>query len=131
MLPLCAELDIAYLPYWPLGAGLLTGKYRRGEPMPRGSRFSSDDKWVPRAGDWHTDRNYRLVERLASWAAARGHTLTELAFGWLLAHDQVASVIAGASSPDQLASNAAAAAAWPLAPAEFLEVTDIVGTEPL
>jgi aryl-alcohol dehydrogenase-like predicted oxidoreductase len=126
VLPLCAELGIAYMPYWPLAAGLLTGKYRRGRPPPDGSRFATDRKWQPREGDWLNDRNYDLIDRLTAWAAAHGHSLPELAFGWLLAHRQVGSVIAGASSPGQLSANVAAASAWALSPAELAEVTAMV-----
>ena len=69
------------------------------------------------------------LDRLAAWAAARGHSLTELAFGWLLAHRQVRSVIAGATSPGQLAQNVRAASAWPLSAVEFAEVTAMTQAE--
>ncbi len=104
----CERCDVAFIPYFPLASGLLTGKYREGHPPPEGTRIT--EGW---AGDRLTDKALATVERLARWAEARGHTLLELAFSWLLAHDVVASVIAGATSPDQVRSNAAAAG-WAL-----------------
>jgi aryl-alcohol dehydrogenase-like predicted oxidoreductase len=123
VIPACAELGLAYMAYWPLAAGLLTGKYRRDQPVPAGSRFTRDGKWAERAGDWLSERNFALVDRLSGWAAERGHSLAELAFGWLHAHREVGTVIAGASSPDQVAQNVRAASAWVLSPAEFAEAT--------
>jgi aryl-alcohol dehydrogenase-like predicted oxidoreductase len=128
VLPTCAELGISYVAYWPLAAGLLTGKYRRGAPLPEDSRFTRDDKWVERVGEWHTERNYDLVERLTEFAADHGHSLLDLAFGWLFAHEPVASVIAGASSPAQIRTNAQAATAWLLSAAEFAEVSTVLTT---
>ena len=122
VLPLCAELGIAYMAYWPLAAGLLSGKYQRGAPMPAESRFAARRKWQPRVAEWHTDENYDILDRLMPWARDHGHTIIELAFAWLLAHPAVGTMIAGASSPEQLRSNVEAVT-WRLTPEEFGEVT--------
>jgi aryl-alcohol dehydrogenase-like predicted oxidoreductase len=103
VLPECERLGIAFLPFFPLVNGLLTGKYRRGQPPPEGSRAAAG--FGPKI---FTDENIALAESLAEFAAARGHTLLELAFGWLLSRPAVASVIAGARTPEQARLNAAA-----------------------
>jgi aryl-alcohol dehydrogenase-like predicted oxidoreductase len=96
---------------------MLTGKYRRGKPLPEGTRLSN-----PRYSDrFVNDDNYRVVERLEAFCAARGRTLLELAFAWLLARPVVASVIAGASTPEQLRQNATAIG-WELGADEIAEV---------
>ena len=96
---------LAFLPYFPLASGLLSGKYRRGEPPPAGARLAG-----AAAGDrFLNDRNLQIVEALTAFAAARGHTLLELAFSWLVAQPAVTSVIAGATKPEQVRANVAAA----------------------
>src|SRR5262249_2236241 len=80
VLPECERLGLAFLPYFPLANGLLTGKYRQGRPLPEGTRITSG--W---AKDWLNEKNLAIVEELARFAEGRGHTLLELAFGWLLA----------------------------------------------
>ncbi len=106
------RLGMAYLPYFPLANGLLTGKYRREEPVAEGSRL---DTWYDEAerAEVLTDATFDRLDALAAFAAEQGHTLLELAFAWLLAHEPVASVIAGATSPAQVRANAAAAT-WEL-----------------
>ena len=101
------ELGIAYLPYYPLANGLLTGKYRRGEAVPAGSRL---DVWYDDAEreEALTDGAFDRIEALEAFAADRDRSLLELAFAWLLAQAPVASVIAGATSPGQVRANAAA-----------------------
>ncbi|MEO7103006.1 MAG: aldo/keto reductase [Gemmatimonadaceae bacterium] len=98
----CERVKASFLPFFPLASGLLTGKYRRGEPAPDGSRLASG----PRAAQL-TDERLAQVELLRDFAHSTGHTLLELAFAWLLARPVVASVIAGAMQPEQIASNAA------------------------
>ena len=111
---------LALLPYFPLASGMLTGKYRRGKPLPEGTRLSN-----PRYSDrFLNDDNYRIVERLDAFCAARGRSLLELAFGWLLAKPVVASVIAGASTPEQVRQNAEAVG-WELGADELAEVDRI------
>lgn len=102
VLPACERLGLAFIPYFPLANGLLTGKYRRGEPVPEGTRLSD-------RADQITPQRLDTVERLIALAESRGHTLLELAFSWLLARPAVASVIAGATRPEQVRANAAAA----------------------
>jgi aryl-alcohol dehydrogenase-like predicted oxidoreductase len=95
---------MAFVPYFPLANGLLTGKYRRGQNAPAGSRLDSG-----RGERLLTDRNLAVVERLVEFSERRGHKILELAFSWLLRRPAVASVIAGATSPRQARRNAAAA----------------------
>ncbi len=117
----CERLGLAFLPYFPLASGVLTGKYRRGRPAPEGTRLAT----TPRLGErFLTESNLDAVERLREFAEARGHTLLELAVGWLLAHGSVASVIAGATKPAQVRSNAEAAA-WRLSEEERAEVAEL------
>ncbi len=109
VLPLCRELGVAYIPYFPLASGLLTGKYRRGEPAPEGTRL---------AGRSIDDDQFDRVEALARLAEERGHTLHELAIAALASTEGIASVIAGATKPDQVRANAAAAS-WKLGDDDF------------
>jgi aryl-alcohol dehydrogenase-like predicted oxidoreductase len=104
VIPECVRSGIAFLPYFPLANGLLTGKYRRGQPHPEGSR--ARDGFGPKV---FTDENLALVESLTEFASARGHSMLELAVSWLAAQPAVASVIAGAKSPEQVKANASAA----------------------
>ncbi len=114
VLPLCRELGIGYIPYFPLESGLLTGKYRRGEAAPEGARLTGDS-------DRLADDRLRRVEELGALAARHGHTLLELAVGGLASIPGVTSVIAGATSPEQARANAAAGA-WELTEAELAEL---------
>jgi aryl-alcohol dehydrogenase-like predicted oxidoreductase len=122
VIPECVRAGIAFLPYFPLANGLLTGKYRRGQPLPEGSR--ARDGFGPKV---FTDENLALVESLTGFATARGHTMLELAVSWLAAQPAVASVIAGAKSPEQVKANASAAG-WQLA-AEDLAAVDAILTQ--
>jgi aryl-alcohol dehydrogenase-like predicted oxidoreductase len=101
LLPLVHEHGIGFVPYFPLARGLLTGKFRRGEPPPAGTRLASAPQRL-------TDEAFDRVEALEAFAAERGHTLLELAFAGLASQPGVASVIAGAMSPEQVAANVAA-----------------------
>lgn len=114
VVPLCRELGIGYVPYFPLESGLLTGKYRRGEPAPEGARIAEGDE---RLGDEPLAR----VEALEAFAVARGRTLLELAIGGLASIPGIASVIAGATSPEQARANAAAGS-WRLSGLELEEL---------
>ena len=120
VLPECERLGLAFLPYYPLASGLLTGKYRKGQPAPQGTRITNatNSKWL-------TDENLTVVEALVKFAEAHNHTLLELAFGWLLAHRPVASVIAGAMNPVQVKANAASAG-WRLSPADLTEIDKLM-----
>ena len=117
VLPACEKFGLGFLPFFPLASGLLTGKYRRGEPPPEGTRLAA---WGARGQQALSDRNFDKVEPLAAWAAERGHSMVELAFAWLLGHPVVSSVIAGATTPEQVRTNAAAAD-WRLTPDEVAE----------
>lgn len=117
----CERVGIALLPYFPLANGLLTGKYRRGQPLPKGSR--GDAGWGPKV---FTGENIAKVEMLTEFAESRGHTLLELANCWLLAQPTVASVIAGASKAEQVRANSAAVN-WKITTEELDEIDEILG----
>jgi aryl-alcohol dehydrogenase-like predicted oxidoreductase len=116
VLPECVRQSIAFIPYFPLANGLLTGKYRRGEPLPEGSRAHAG--FGPKV---FTDKNLLIAESLGQFAAKRGRSLLELAMSWLACQPAVVSVIAGSKSPEQVRANAAATA-WRLSPEELREV---------
>ena len=116
--PACERFGLGVLPFFPLASGLLTGKYRRGEAPPEGTRLAA---WGPRGAAALSDGNFDKLEKLSDWADARGKSLLELALAWLLGHPVVSSVIAGATKPEQVNANAATAA-WKLTPAEVEEV---------
>lgn len=101
----CDRAGMAFLPYFPLALGLLSGKYHAGQPAPEGTRLAG---MGDRAADHLSDERLARVAALDALAGRHGHTVLELAFGWLLSRAQVASVIAGATRPEQIAANAAA-----------------------
>ena len=116
VLPACNRLGLAFLPFFPLASGLLTGKFEPGKPAPADSRLSLS--WTSR---FTTEKNVQIAEALKRFAAARRHTLLELAFSWLASRAQIASVIAGATSPEQVRANAAAVN-WKLNAEELAEI---------
>ena len=118
----CELRGLAFLPFFPLESGLLTGKVRRGQPVPAGSRLTEERY----SGRFLDDRRVDTVEELIAYAVGRGHTVLDLAFGWLLAHAPVASVTAGATKPEQVRANVAAASAWRLGEAELAEVDAVM-----
>jgi aryl-alcohol dehydrogenase-like predicted oxidoreductase len=120
-IPECERLGISYLPYFPLESGLLTGKYRHGKNAPAGTRIA-EGGWL---ASKFTDENLATIERLIAFAESRTRTLLELATSWLLRLSVVASVIAGATSPEQVKANAAAAT-WRLTPEDIEAVNDIL-----
>ncbi|MDB5465399.1 MAG: aldo/keto reductase [Phenylobacterium sp.] len=122
VLPACEHFGLGFLPFFPLASGLLTGKYQRGQKPPEGTRLAA---WGPRGAQALNDRNFDKVEKLEAWTVERGHTILELAFAWLLGHPVVSSVIAGATSPEQVRGNAASAE-WKLTPDEVKEVAELV-----
>jgi len=119
VIPACQQLDIVLMPYFPLASGVLTGKYTKGQPHPEGTRLAA---WGPMAETFASDEKFDVVDRLAEYAEAHGHTLPELALSWLAGAPTVGSVIAGATSPEQVRANAAATAAWVLTAEERAEV---------
>jgi aryl-alcohol dehydrogenase-like predicted oxidoreductase len=106
VLEACERLDVAFLPYFPLANGLLTGKYRAGEPLPAGTRLGSDPS---RAEREMTPERMSQLAQLSELAAQSGATMLDLAFAWLLSRGVVSSVIAGATRPEQVRANAATA----------------------
>lgn len=108
----CEKLGQGFLPYFPLASGLLTGKYRKGQSHPEGTRIKEDSKAL---------ENLPLVEELVEFAESRGHTILELAFSWLLTRPAVASVIAGATKPEQIHANVGATG-WTLTAEELAQV---------
>jgi aryl-alcohol dehydrogenase-like predicted oxidoreductase len=115
VLPLCRELGVSYIPYFPLASGLLTGKYRRGEPAPAGTRLH---------GREIEDERFDRVEALSAFAEARGRSLHELATSALASTPGIGSIIAGATKPEQLRANAAAAS-WRLPEDELAALAEI------
>jgi aryl-alcohol dehydrogenase-like predicted oxidoreductase len=120
-IPECERLGIAYLPYFPLESGLLTGKYRLGQSAPAGTRIA-EGGWL---ASKFTNENLAIIERLIAFAESRKHTLLELSISWLLRYSVVASVIAGATRPDQVSANAAAPN-WKLTPEDIEAVDEIL-----
>jgi aryl-alcohol dehydrogenase-like predicted oxidoreductase len=120
LVPVIERYRLALVPYFPLASGLLTGKYRKGQPMPAGTRLS-DPRFAAR---FVNDENYSIVEELAAFCAERGRTMLELAFGWLFSRRYVASVIAGATSPEQVRQNADALG-WQLTQDEIAAIDRI------
>ena len=116
----CGARGLAFLPYFPLASGLLTGKYRKGKKLPEGSRAAHD--WGPKV---FTEENLAMVESLIEFAESKGHSILELAFSWLLSHKPVASVIAGASEPEQVRANAKAAN-WQLTADDLAQIKAIM-----
>jgi aryl-alcohol dehydrogenase-like predicted oxidoreductase len=121
LVPACMKYGVGVLPYFPLASGMLTGKYRRGEAPAEGTRLAA---WGPRGERMLSGRNFDVVEKLTAFAEGRGHTILELAFSWLASQPHVASVIAGATKPEQVAENVAAAS-WRLTAEELAEVDTI------
>ena len=124
VLPACRKLGLSFMPYFPLASGLLTGKYRKGEPPPPGTRLAG------RGDELMNDERLDLVERLMAFAEQRGHTILELAMSWLASQPEIATVIAGATSAGQVRANAEAAEAWRLSDDEFAEIDDLLGDDP-
>ena len=115
------RLGLAFLPFFPLKSGLLSGKYRKGGAIPSGTRVANFDRYRRLL----TEENLELVERLIAYASGHGRTLLELAVSWLLAYRQVASVIAGATSASQVQANASAAG-WRLGDTDLDEIDQVL-----
>jgi aryl-alcohol dehydrogenase-like predicted oxidoreductase len=118
VLPACERFGMGLLPYFPLASGFLTGKYRRGESPRQGTRLAA---WGKRGAAALNERNFDRLEALEQWAEQRGRRILDLAFAWLLGHRAVSSVIAGATSPEQVQTNARCAE-WILTQEEVEEV---------
>lgn len=121
VVPACERFGIGILPYFPLASGMLTGKYARGSEPPEGTRMAA---WGDRAKAALSDQNFDIVEKLTAFAEERGHTILELAMSWLASKPYISSVIAGATSPEQVMTNAAAAG-WKLTDEEMEQVAEL------
>jgi aryl-alcohol dehydrogenase-like predicted oxidoreductase len=113
LIPVCNANNITMLPYYPIAKGLLTGKYKRNSAAPKGSRLVDDPDFA--------NANFDLLENLENYAQDHGYDLLTLAFSWLGAQPVIASIITGASKPEQMAANAAAAR-WKLTPENLQEI---------
>ena len=118
LIPMMERHGLGLLPYFPLASGLLTGKYKRNASMPAGARLTGTKRLADR---YLTEANWAIVERLEDFCARRGRTLLELAFSWLAARPTVASVIAGATQPEQVEANVRAVE-WNLSPEDLAEI---------
>jgi len=114
----CERQGLAFLPFFPLYSGLLTGKYREGQPLPSGTRITTESRF-------YSEDKLKVVEKLIGFAESRGRTILELAMGWLLTNPVVVSVIAGATKAGQVRGNAEAGS-WRLSEREMSEVNAIL-----
>jgi aryl-alcohol dehydrogenase-like predicted oxidoreductase len=121
LVPFCQKYGVGILPYFPLENGFLTGKYKRDQPAPEGSRLAAADRGM------FTDANFDILEGLEAFARERGYTVLDLAFAWLLANSAVSSVIAGATSVEQVQANAKTAD-WTLTDDDTARVNEILGS---
>jgi aryl-alcohol dehydrogenase-like predicted oxidoreductase len=124
LIPALHAFGMGLLPYYPLASGLLTGKYRRDTPLPEGSRLANSATW---AAKFLTPRNWDVVEGLEAFCRSRGRSLVDLAFAWLAAREPVASIIAGATAPQQIDVNVGAVG-WKLGPDELAEIDRIAAS---
>lgn len=122
VLPACERLGLGFVPYFPLASGLLTGKYRRGEPAPAGTRLAGREHVA-------SDEQYELIETLESYARERGLSLTDVAIDALLARPVVSSVIAGATNAEQVRENAQAAA-WTPSDEDLAALDAVLAAQP-
>ncbi len=120
VLPACERLGLGFVPYFPLASGLLTGKYLRGQPAPAGTRLAARDQIA-------TDEQFDVVEALDGFARERQLSLLDVAIGALLANRAVSSVIAGATKPEQVRANAAAAR-WAPTDGDLAALRDLLGS---
>jgi aryl-alcohol dehydrogenase-like predicted oxidoreductase len=126
IVPTLSRLGMGVVPYRPLANGLLTGKYRQGKEFPAGSRLTMPPPpGRPGPATLASPDNFAYVNQLTEFAENRGHSLLELAFAWLEAQEGVASVIAGATTPQQVAANVAAGTAWRLSPEDLRNLPQI------
>lgn len=121
LIPYCQKYRVGLVPFFPLAGGFLTGKYKRREAAPHGSRGESSSY----VQHYMTDLYYTKLEKLTAWAMERGHAMNELAHAWLLAQPQVCSVISGATKLEQVLDNVKAAD-WSLTQEQLKEVNAIL-----
>jgi len=123
VIPAIEAYGLGLLPYRPLASGILTGKYRRDQPPPEGTRLA---RMQHHADKYIRDANFDVADRLGRFATERGHSLTELAFAWLAAHPFVSSIIPGATGPEQVEENVASVD-WRLAVEDLAEIDALMG----
>ena len=126
LLPYCRAMNVGLFPYFVLANGLLAGRYPQGEPPPPDSRAAAFERTRRYLSRYATPENYAIIDQLTAFARARGHTLADLAIAWVLAEPAVIAVLTGASSKEQIAANARAAA-WKLGEGELAEIEAILG----
>ena len=124
LVPCCLAFSLGIIPYFPLAAGILTGKYRPDEPAPEGTRGYNNPRFAPRLNP----ATLRAVQRLDAWARERGHTVAELALAWLAARPGVSTIIVGATRPEQVAANARAAE-WHLSAEDLAAIDALLAGE--
>lgn len=124
IVPCCLELGLGIIPYFPLDAGVLTGKYQPGQPPPEGTRGHNNPRFAPRL----REETLRAVQRLDAWARERSHSVGELALAWLAARPGVSTVIAGTTRPEQVVANARAAD-WKLTAEDLREIDEVLAGE--
>jgi aryl-alcohol dehydrogenase-like predicted oxidoreductase len=124
VVPACQQFGLGFVPYFPLAAGLLTGKYRSGQPFPPEARLTrnADSPFYARL---LTEGNLQKVEKLAAWAQERDRSMVELALSWLAGQPGVTSVIVGATRPDQVSANVAAMG-WRLTEDDYAAVDKLL-----
>jgi len=121
LVPACLEFGVGIIPYFPLAAGVLTGKYKPGEPAPEGTRGFNNPRFEPRL----KREILEAVQRLDNWSQERGHSVSELALAWLAAQPGVSTIIAGTTRPEQVKANAQAAD-WQLSADDLRAIDDIL-----
>ena len=127
VMPACREFGLGQLPFFPLASGFLTGKYRRGEPLPAGTRLAAWQQAMPaRIEALTAEANFDTLEALERYAGERGRSILDLALSWLASDGAVSSVIAGATKAEQIEANVASTLAWRLSAEEFAEVDAIL-----
>jgi aryl-alcohol dehydrogenase-like predicted oxidoreductase len=125
VLPACEKLGLGFLPYFPLASGLLTGKYASKDDRPEGTRITLMAQAMPeRAAQTLSDENFAIIGKLRAFAEEHGHTLLELAMSWLVAKPAIASVIAGATKPEQVKANVASVG-WKMTPDEVAQIDEL------
>lgn len=121
LIPACLEFGVGVIPFFPLAAGVLTGKYAPGQPAPEQTRGHNNPSFAPRLNR----ADLETTQRLDAWARERGHSVAELALAWLAAQPAVATVIAGVRSPEQVAANVRAGD-WKLTPDDLHAIDDLL-----
>lgn len=125
LIPACQEFGVGVIPYFPLAAGVLTGKYKPGEPPSEGTRGYNNPRFASRL----QPETLEAVQRLDAWARERDHTVGELALAWLAARPAVATVIAGTTRPEQVEANARAAD-WRLSAEDMQTIDELLTGAP-